>query len=232
MKLKSEMHRRRSIRLKGYDYSQRGAYFITICVNNRKCLLGDISADGLKCSNEMGRIVLTTWHDLPKHYPCMTLDAFTIMPNHVHGILFLSGSNMYKDTNSGEDVKVGTGIESGDDIFVGAGFKPAPTSEMIPAVTDIAWAGLKPAPTENGKMAGDRKIRHGLSEIVRAFKTFSSRQINAQCGMRGHSFWQRNYYEHVIRDEEELNRARQYIMDNAKKWMEDKENPINMKSIG
>jgi hypothetical protein len=103
---------------------------------------------------------------------------------------------------------------------------------MTSVVTDIEWAGLKPAPTENSAMAGNRKTRYGLSEIVRAFKTFSSRQINAQCGIRGHSFWQRNYYEHVIRDEEELNRARQYITDNPKKWMEDEENPMNLKPIG
>jgi hypothetical protein len=93
----------------------------------------------------------------------------------------------------------------------------------------LVGAGFKPALTQNVMASVVSKNRYGLPEIVRAFKTFSSRQINAQYGMQGHSFWQRNYYEHVIRDEEELNQVRQYIMDNPKKWLEDEENPMNIK---
>ena len=80
---------------------------------------------------------------------------------------------------------------------------------------DHVGAGLKPAPT----------MRHGLSEIVRAFKTFSARRINALQGTAGTALWQRNYYEHVIRDEGALDRIRQYIADNPARWHEDPENP-------
>ena len=80
-------------------------------------------------------------------------------------------------------------------------------------------AGLKPAPTER---------RHPLPEIVRAFKTFSSRRINERRGSPGVPVWQRNYYERVIRDERELDAIRQYIVDNPAKWAEDIENPQNL----
>ena len=116
-------------------------------------------------------------------------------------------------------------LDSGPVDHVGAGLKPASTDSvdlvgtgLKPASTDsvdLVGAGLKPAPTQ----------RHGLPEIVRAFKTFSARRINALQGTAGTALWQRNYYEHVIRNEGELDRIRQYIADNPARWHEDPENP-------
>ena len=103
---------------------------------------------------------------------------------------------------------------------VGAGLKPArPSSKGV----DDVRAGLKPAPTKTKQ--------HGLSEIVRAMKTFASRRINAVRNTPGVPVWQRNYYEHIIRDDEELDRIREYIVNNPARWAEDEENPnpINMK---
>ena len=160
--------RRKSIRLKEYDYSQAGTYFVTICTQDRECLFGQIVDENM-ILNENGKIVLSCWNDLPNHYSHVRLDAFQIMPNHVHGIIFI----------------------------VGAGFKPAPT------------------PTK----------RHGLPEIVRAFKTFSARRINESRRTPGESIWQRNYYNRIIRNEDELNRIREYIIDNPLKWDLDNDNP-------
>ena len=165
--------RRRSIRLPGFDYSQPGAYFITVCTRNRACILGDVTEGKLRLS-AAGRLVQAVWEELPQHYTHVHLDAWTVMPNHVHGIAIL---------------------ESDSVDHVGAGLKPAPTT------------------------------RHGLPEIVRAFKTFSARRINAVQETIGTALWQRNYYEHVIRDEGALNRIRQYITDNPARWHEDPENP-------
>ena len=92
-------------------------------------------------------------------------------------------------------------------------------------VVVLTGAGLKPAPT-----AATDTTRHGLSEIVRAFKTFSARRINAIHGTPGTPVWQRNYYEHIIRDDAALNRIRQYIMENPSRWPEDPENPAPMRS--
>jgi REP element-mobilizing transposase RayT len=185
----SEVHHRRSIRLTGYDYSQAGVYFITICTKDRECLFGDV-VNGKMTINTWGEIVLTCWVALPQHYPHVDLDAFVIMPNHVHGVVLIT-----------------------HDLGVGAGLKPARTK---PART-------KPAPTNQMK-------RHGLSEIVRAFKTFSARRINESRGTPAVPVWQRNYYEHIIRDENELNRTRDYIQNNPAHWSEDENHPEQVRS--
>jgi len=96
---------RRSIRLKGYDYSKNGAYFVTICSHHHECIFGRIS-NGTMQLNTFGNIVQKCWIDLPIHYLNIRLDEFVIMPDHVHGIIF---------------------IENDPDYHVGAGFKPAPT---------------------------------------------------------------------------------------------------------
>jgi putative transposase len=161
-KSSSQRRHRRSIRLKGYDYSQPGAYFLTICTHNREVMFGEIVNGEMK-SNEYGEIVLARWHDLPNHHAHLELDAFVVMPNHVHGIVII------------KDVR----------------------------------------PIE----------RHSLSEIVRGFKTFSSQQINKKRGTAGIPVWQRNYWEHVVRNQEALNRIRNYILTNPERWHLDRENP-------
>jgi len=162
-------------RLRDYDYSQPGAYFITICTKKRSCLFGEIEKDRMNV-NHYGEIVRLSWLELPQHYTNVELDVFVIMPNHIHGIISL---------------------------------------------TDVG-AGLKPAPTDSS-----RDKQHGLPEIIRAFKTFSSRQINKFRNMPGTSVWQRNYYEHVIRRDESLSKIREYIETNQLSWALDKENPAH-----
>jgi putative transposase len=155
----SNKYRRCTTRLKDYDYSSAGAYFITVCTHNRECFFGYIT-NGKMHLNEYGDIVKTVLHGLTHHYKYMELDEFVIMPNHIHGIIAL------QDT-------------------VGAVFKPAPTPK-----------------------------RHDLTEIVRGFKTFSARGINQCRNTPGTHVWQRNYHEHVIRNEADLRRIREYIVNN------------------
>ena len=164
------IHHRRSIRLRGYDYSQAGAYFVTICVQNRECLFGLIAGGEMRL-NEAGKIVQTTWNALPDYYSHIELDGLVIMPNHLHGIIVLRD-------------------------LVGAGFKPAPTT-------------TNPAPANQ---------RHGLPEIVRALKTFSSRRINEWRNTPGAKLWQRNYWEHIIRSDADHLRIREYINNNPAYW--------------
>ena len=83
-----DRHHRRSPRLQGYDYSRPGAYFVTVCVHGRMCLLGDV-AGGEVCLSEAGKMVLQTWRELPEHYPGVSIDAAVVMPNHFHGIVIL-----------------------------------------------------------------------------------------------------------------------------------------------
>jgi REP element-mobilizing transposase RayT len=168
MKYNPELHHRRSIRLPGYDYSQPGAYFVTVCTHNRDLLLESAAAQ---------EAVLATWQELLTRFPTLALDEFVIMPNHVHGIVIL-----------------GTGRS-----LRGAASR-APTS----------------------------RVRPTLGEVVLAFKSLSAIKVNTILNRTGLRFWQRNYYEHVIRDEDELSRVRQYIRDNPLRWGEDPENPSNL----
>ena len=171
-------HELGSKQLPRYDYSQPGAYFITIRAADRRCIFGDI-VDGEIRLNKNGSIVAEQWAGLPSHYLNTILDEFVIMPNHVHGIICLTNRSP---------------------TSVGAGFQPASFSH----------------PT---------KPRHGLPEIIRGFKTFSALGINRLQGTSGQPVWQRNYYEHVVRGEDDLDRIRRYNVENPLTWADDPENP-------
>ena len=92
MKFHPEIHHRRSIRLQGYDYSRAGAYFVTICVQGRECLFGEI-ADGIMVLNKAGEMVDQWWRKLPEKFPNARLDQYSIMPNHFHGIIWIVGAD-------------------------------------------------------------------------------------------------------------------------------------------
>ncbi|MBN1619666.1 transposase [candidate division WOR-3 bacterium] len=164
-----EMHHRRSIRLKGYDYSQNGAYFMTVCTHNRECLFGDI-VDGGMVFNEYGQIVQDEWIKSPGIRREIELDEFIIMPNHLHGIIFIENP-------------------------VGAnGRSPLHRTNM----------GSKT-----------------LSSFMAGFKSTVTKQINQIRNMPGTSVWQRNYWEHIIRDEQSLNNIKNYIINNPANWVKD-----------
>ena len=93
MPYNKNIHHRRSIRLKGYDYSQAGLYFITICVQDRKCLFGKI-VDGEMVLNDAGKMADECWMEIPKHFPNSVLHEHIVMPNHVHGIVELTQNNV------------------------------------------------------------------------------------------------------------------------------------------
>jgi len=149
-----------STRLKGFDYSRNGFYFITICTHNHQWLFGDVVNVPVDNSNmpqiilsDAGKIVLDCWYDLPNHYPNIFLDEFVVMPDHVHGIIK---------------------IENQPNI----------------------------------------KMKHGLSEFIRAFKSFSSRRINELRKTKKPDIWQQRFHDHIIRSNRELKRIRLYIKKN------------------
>ena len=99
MKYNLVIHHRRSIRLQGYDYSLLGAYFVTICTQNRVCLFGEI-ADGKIVLNNAGKIAKQCWLEIPNHFPNVSLDQYVIMPNHVHGIIIINGNDDKTNMNN------------------------------------------------------------------------------------------------------------------------------------
>jgi putative transposase len=193
MKFDPKIHHRHSIRLQGYDYSQSGAYYITIVTFGRECLFGQV-INGEMRLNQSGQIVQRAWFDLPNHYPHVELGAFCIMPNHAHGIIVL------------------------DDGGRGGSISKIPVPIMAISNETPLPAGEQTRPYIVAK-------RHPLSEIVRAFKSFSARRINALRKTPGLPVWQRNYYEHIIRDDDDYNRIQLYIESNPVNWMKDDENP-------
>ncbi|MGQ9852490.1 MAG: transposase, partial [Candidatus Oleimicrobiaceae bacterium] len=92
MPYKPEKHHRRSIRLKGYNYTQAWAYFVTICTQNRECLFGEI-VNGQMVLNDAGRMIQMVWGAIPEHYPGIKTDAFVIIPNYIHGIVVITTTN-------------------------------------------------------------------------------------------------------------------------------------------
>ena len=89
MNPESTIFGRRSIRMRGYDYSLAGAYFVTVCTQNRLCLFGNVNNEQMTL-NQAGQMVYEQWLDLPKRFPESAIDEFTMMPNHLHGILIIN----------------------------------------------------------------------------------------------------------------------------------------------
>lgn len=189
-----EKHHRRSFRLKDYDYTQSGAYFVTIVAWGRQEIFGGIQ-DGNMSLNHFGQIVMRAWWGLPRHYPDAVLHEFCVMPNHVHGIIQL----VEPDPCKGGSVTA-AGLGSGQ------------------VLTEHHYEHIE------GKTRPYRR-RHGLPEIVRAFKSFSARQVNYLRQTPGSPVWQRNYYERVVRNEDELRQMGEYILNNPLGWETDEENP-------
>lgn len=198
MKYNPEKYHRRSIRLKGYNYAQAGAYFVTIVAQGRACLFGEV-ADGTMRANDAVGMVHREWLALPTRFTEVGLDAFVVMPNHCHGIITIGPS-------------------------VGATLVVAPDAHRVDPYADMvalkSRAGTSPAPT----------ARRTLGDIVGAFKSITTHAYIQGVKQSGwppfpDRLWQRNYFEHTIRDEASLVRIREYIINNPLQWELDRENP-------
>jgi len=208
LKYNREIHHRRSIRLKEYDYSQAGAYFVTICTWNRECLFGDIvngrgnamgairelplqaGAHGIGGNNsrialnEYGKVVEEYISRVEERFDNVYVEEFIIMPNHMHAIIFV-------------DQHVGVIHE------------------------------LRPQASFAERCKQRRKML--LPKIIGWFKMNTSKSINQMRNTEGRPVWQKNYYEHVVRNEKELRSIQEYIINNPLQWDLDENNPVNIK---
>ena len=217
-------HHRRSIRLRGYDYAQAGVYFVTICTHARQHLFSD---------PQLRQIAEEQWVALG-HAGArgigggrVTVDAFVVMPDHVHGIIIIH--------DRGGDVPT-------DGVRVGAQQQPDdfPISPTHPAAA---------APLRNTRPPSDPRppfdtcppfdprppsdVTHGLGinvapgslgAIVRSYKATVARRVNVHRRRRGSALWQRGYYERIVRDARELAAVRRYIANNPRRWVARREN--------
>ncbi|MDR2652774.1 MAG: transposase [Prevotellaceae bacterium] len=175
------IHHRRSIRLKGYDYSQSGLYFITICCQGKICYFGKIETCKMLL-NDLGKITQQYWLEIPQHFPHAILHEYIIMPNHIHGIIELTGvgaKNVSPNPNSPKSCNINNDSEA---------------------------KNVSPLP---------RGTSQTIGSIIRGFKIGVTKQL-------GFSIWQRNYYEHIIRNETAYQNISNYIIHNPEKWHGDK----------
>lgn len=193
-------YRIESTRANWWNYDNPGDYFITICTKNKDHLFGYIK-DGEMILNEYGKIVLDCWLDLPNHYNNIVLGEFQIMPNHIHCIVGINNLKiMIPDSDHADCVETG--------------LKPVCTTNDFH--DDIADNFANNSMNEN-----PIKKNHGVFEFIRALKSFSSRRINEKRNSKGVSNWQERFHDHIIRNEAEYDRIRNYIINNPKKWDED-----------
>ncbi len=217
---------RRSIRLKGYDYSQEGLYFITICCQDRASLFGKIIR-GDMILNDAGRMVSTEWLALKKRFPNIELHEYMIMPNHFHGILEIVaapptiGEN-HKQANVGENDNIPNGQPQGI-VKTGNTVRASLAGDQNHKSPNVGDKDNNP----NGQPQGIAPTRKTVGDIIGAFKSITSvkyiRGIKTNNWKRFNGkLWQRNYWEHIIRDEQSFYRISEYIINNPRKWTEDK----------
>jgi len=212
MSYNPNIHHRRSIRLKGYDYSQAGLYFITICVQNRECLFGEIE-NGKMILNEFGQIAHNEWLKTPEIRNNVELGEFIVMPNHFHAIIRLLDNktgvfNTPQPIGRGElhSPKILNETDMNDNIGINV-----TENKMGVNVTDDN-TGVFNTPLKSPSQT--------VGAIVRGYKS----TITKQLGLLGLSekLWQRNYHEHIIRNEKSYQTISDYIINNPAKWSNDK----------
>jgi REP element-mobilizing transposase RayT len=202
-------HHRRSTRLRGYDYSQPGAFSVTLCVRDRSCLFGEV-VDGELRLNAAGLTIDRWWCALPRKFPRIVLDAWVVMPNHVHGVILL-GANPATPNVSAVDEGGHTG---------------PPLHERAPG-----WAGRDLGVDPAGRQQDESSRSPSLFVILQWFKTMTTNDYIA--GVKhmdwppfNRQLWQRGYHDRILRSHRELDRIRTYMANNPANWHYDEENPV------
>jgi REP element-mobilizing transposase RayT len=210
-----------SARLKNWDYGANGAYFITICTQNRNHFFGEIVKTQFIAS-EMGTLAEKYWMEIPHHFPFVELGNFVVMPNHVHGILII-------DKNGVDDINVSVngvsvnGVSVNDVSVNGVSVNGVSVNDVSVKTRLIASLPITNPipPSKMGGITGKNNpmIQDNISRIIRWYKgrcSFEMRKIHADFG------WQTRFHDHIIRNSQEFERIQQYIENNPLNWKEDK----------
>ena len=210
MKYNPKIHHRRSIRLKGYDYTQPGAYFVTFCSYQRDEIFGEVINGEMKIS-VLGKIVCDEWLRSAAIRKEIRLfdDEFIVMPNHGHGIIWIV------DTTVGaNDVRPEDGIRPND------GVRP----------NDVGVDGIRPGLQKpDAHRVSLRRAPRSLGSFMAGFKASVTSRGKNELHMTG--IWQRNYYDHIVRNDIELNNIRWYILNNPLNWQLDRDNAQNIRKL-
>ncbi|GHT14728.1 hypothetical protein AGMMS4956_13090 [Bacteroidia bacterium] len=197
-----DIHHRHSVRLRGYDYSQEGWYFVTICVQKQRAnatrpyIFGEI-IDGKMVLNNIGKIAHDEWMKTPIIRPEIEMGEFIVMPNHIHGIIAIttrrgvSNTPLLHTTANAADVLATSDNRDNTSI--------QHLSNEHQGVCDTPL----------------RSPSNTIGAIVRGYKSAVTKKM-------GYPIWQRNYYEHIIRDAQSYHKITEYIIGNPAKWIDDK----------
>lgn len=221
-------------RWRGYDYAQRGAYFLTFCTQDRQHLFGRI-VDGVFQPSPIGEWAQRCWDAIPQHMPHVDIGEFVVMPNHVHGIVVIRERLVdVRGAGAPHDAPgIGTGDASGPELMDAPGHTGHPTPDgpgtgMPGGDPDMADAHDPHTRARHDAPRRDTRkppgIPHGaLGQIVATYKSAVTRMAYRD-GLLPHGtrLWQRNYWDRVIRDDAEHERIAKYIRDNPMNWERDR----------
>jgi len=246
-KYNPKIHHRKSIRLKGYDYSQAGFYFVTICCQHRACLFGGI-VDGAMILNDAGKMVINEWLKLKKRFKNIELQEYVVMPNHFHGIVEIVGATLVVAQNNATTYNVMGNIRKGQPQGIAPTDKTIAHTDKTVDHTDktVDHTDKTIANTDKTIDHTDKTIDHTdktiantdktvdhtdktVGDMVGAFESITTVEY-IRCVKNNHwqpfdgKLWQRNFWEHIIRNENEYRRITQYILENPRKWAMDKLN--------
>ncbi|MEO8589162.1 MAG: hypothetical protein ABI432_07335 [Flavobacteriales bacterium] len=247
---------RHTIRWQGYDYAQQGAYYLTMCTDDRRHWFGHI-ADGVVHPSPMGELSKKCWDAIPQHMPHVDVGEFMVMPNHVHGIVVIrervpdvrgvvrgrvldvGARHDAPDTNALNAPGIGAGGAPGTTPDDPGNGMPGGDPDAADAPGQYTWArhddnaadahGQHTRARHDAPLRDPRKPpgipRGALGQVVASYKSAVTR-IAYRDGLVPHGtpVWQRNYWDHVIRDDAEHERIAQYIQDNPKNWKGDRFN--------
>ena len=202
---------RHSIRLQNYDYTQIGFYFITICVQNKACIFGNIKSNKMLLS-DIGELVKHRWLDIPHHFSNVLLHEYVVMPNHIHGIIEICRdtacrvrvNNIYKNEYTDTACRVPTVEQFGiSEKQTDMSEKQTDTACRVPTVEQFG-----------------KPVNGSIPTIIRSYKSAVTKQLHKD-GFIG-QIWQRNFYEHIIRNENDYQNITKYIINNPINWEKDK----------
>jgi len=214
-----EAHQRHSIRLVGYDYSGPGGYFVTVVTQGRRCLFGEVAGGEMKI-NALGRIVKECWEEIPDQFSNVECETYVIMPNHIHGIILINGTS------------VGATQASPLPNHASPLLNHASLNHASPLPNHASPLSNHASPLPDHVLPLQRRILngpapHSLGAIVGSFKSAVSRR--AKRALKINPVWQRNYYEHILREQTDHERIAAYILANSENWDQDE---VNSSSTG
>lgn len=211
--------RRKCVRLRDYDYSRAGAYFITICVEGKHCIFGCVDKAEMNLS-PIGNICADRCLRIHDRFPGVEVDCFVVMPNHMHAIIILPDLTEYPNLHNH---RRGAATGSAIDGIPSPGYD-ADSIRRGAVPSPVVKVGSLP-PNENSRLRKGAVLmpliahpRQHLGRIIAWYKYLTTKSVTELNGGKLTRFWQRGYHDHIIRDENDLRMIRAYIENNPLKW--------------